>query len=771
MPKTRGLVVVFLCFANALFGEETDDDARMQGYVEQLLNGELEDQRDAARELGELGIAHESVISALNKSLKSRDYQIRGNSMVSLALFASDSLPATDNLINCLNDGDQPQYRAAYALGRIGVEAFPRIHDELKRTSSDKMRVGLIQALGWMGPAAEPAIPTLIHFLDDDDSIAHHAMESLWKIGSLSVPALIQATNSVSAKVRSRALRAISQIRDAQSQIDKIVDRFDDPSPQVRVAAINAFGQLTEDNVQAVERLLTSLKDSDVAVRDAAVSAIVRKRKSRHTTVPQLIQQLDSQEAGIETLAFLLGQIGPNAAPATTSIINAMGESNATDDALADALGKIGPSTIDAMLAAIAEKRLEFETLRPAIQFMNDAATSKLVKNLSNDDESIQAASAKLIGMNQIASDEVVQALIERLDSSSDTVRIACAIGLGQLGKSANAAEQKLHAALKAENSELQAAALDALFQIGVDPRLLTDHLVAGIRHESLPVRLQSAKTFGRIESVPPEQAEALAELLTEENAELRRLAMQALGNAENPSEQLLAAIESLLSDSDKEVRIATLSTLGDLETVSDRGIESLIEMTGSDQGEIRYRVVETIGKIGLSANEATAALTRLVADQDAEMRTLAITSLTTTLSDQEELVAILTSTLSDENWNVRKQSAKLLGKLGEGAAAAVPTLISMFENREDSDFVREALQSINSAPPEAVPLLVDLLKRNRSRRARFYAIYLLKKAGPAAKQAVPELRRIAKDSDLSSRGRRFLNDAIDEIESRGDDE
>ena len=772
MTRFLTAFIVLLGCCSALFCDESGDDvARVESLVEQLLEGGMEDQRDAARELGELGIADESVISALNKSLKSRDYQIRGNSMVSLALFASDAAQAIDNLIDCLNDGDQPQYRAAYALGRIGIDAFPKVHAELQRTSSSKTRIGLIQAIGWMGPTAEPAIPTLIQCLDEEESIADHAVESLWKIGSLSMPALIQATNSVSPTVRSRALVAMSQITDAESQLEKIIAKFDDPSPQVRVAAINAFGQLSEDSVNAVNRLLKPLEDSELAVREAAVSAIVRKRKSRHATVPQLIEQLDSQQKGIATIAFLLGQIGPPAGSATEKIIDAMGRDASIDEALALALGKIGPSTIEAMVTAIAKNRIEFEALRPAIQFMDDAATPKLVASLSSPDESVQAAAAKLIGVRQTASEDTVRALVSLLDSDSDNVRIACATGLGQLGSSAIAAEAKLQAALKSENPQLQAAALDALFQIGVDPEVLTEHLVAGIRHDDLLVRLQSAKTFGRIESVPPEQAEALSELLNEENSELRRMAVTALGNASDPSDKVVASMESLLSDRNDEVRRATLAALGKLQTISEKGIDSLIEMMASDEVGVRNQVVETIGKIGPAAAKANTALTELASNDDAELRSLAITSLSTTLSDQEQLVSILTDSLSDEVWSVRKQSAKLLGKMGENATSAVPALIARFENREDSDFIREALQSINAAPPEAVPLLVDLLKRNRSRRARFYAIFLLKKVGPAAKQAIPELRRIAKDPEISDRGRRYLNEAIDEIASLDDDE
>ena len=77
------------------------------------------------------------------------------------------------------------------------------------------------------------------------------------------------------------------------------------------------------------------------------------------------------------------------------------------------------------------------------------------------------------------------------------------------------------------------------------------------------------------------------------------------------------------------------------------------------------------------------------------------------------------------------------LGELGSQAKSAVPVLFKMLDSEQDQDAARGALRSMDDAGPEAVDVLIEGLESD-DRRRRYYAMFLLGKIGPAAKDAVP---------------------------------
>jgi hypothetical protein len=82
-----------------------------------------------------------------------------------------------------------------------------------------------------------------------------------------------------------------------------------------------------------------------------------------------------------------------------------------------------------------------------------------------------------------------------------------------------------------------------------------------------------------------------------------------------------------------------------------------------------------------------------------------------------------------------------------------------------DADAATEAIRKIDAAPAEALPLIMQILEDQQSdRRRRFYALHLLKKLGPQAKEQLPALRRILEAS--GERNRELLERAIRDIEA-----
>ena len=135
---------------------------------------------------------------------------------------------------------------------------------------------------------------------------------------------------------------------------------------------------------------------------------------------------------------------------------------------------------------------------------------------------------------------------------------------------------------------------------------------------------------------------------------------------------------------------------------------------------------------------------------------------------EAEKLLPTLTKAIEDSEQKVRQQAAYELGEMEEDAAPAIPALLKMLRNDDESDAARQAIREINTAGDEALPLLMDILKDDSTgRRSRYYALYLLRKMGSRAKETLPELRKLREEA--SGRYREYYDRAIREIEE--DDE
>ena len=81
-----------------------------------------------------------------------------------------------------------------------------------------------------------------------------------------------------------------------------------------------------------------------------------------------------------------------------------------------------------------------------------------------------------------------------------------------------------------------------------------------------------------------------------------------------------------------------------------------------------------------------------------------------------------------------------------------------------DTDYARGALRAIDVAGPEAVPVLMAGLESDDQRR-RFYAVFLLGKVGPAAKEALPLMKKLSEEAE-SGRLKDSFKKAIEQIET-----
>jgi HEAT repeat protein len=106
--------------------------------------------------------------------------------------------------------------------------------------------------------------------------------------------------------------------------------------------------------------------------------------------------------------------------------------------------------------------------------------------------------------------------------------------------------------------------------------------------------------------------------------------------------------------------------------------------------------------------------------------------------------------------------AAVAVGSFGTDAAAAVPKLIEMLDDRspEFRQLVYHTLAALGPVAKGAVPDLIKMLKEKLPRNTQ-YAIWLIEKIGPDAKDAVPELVKFLDTKE-------YRDDAVDALSSIG---
>ena len=105
-----------------------------------------------------------------------------------------------------------------WALRALATSPHTQTEDLIPHLSDSAPEVRSAAALALCTHPGESAVPALIHTLADKDLLtAGLAGNALVKIGSLSVPALLEVMQDAPVNVRIVALRALSEIRDQRA--------------------------------------------------------------------------------------------------------------------------------------------------------------------------------------------------------------------------------------------------------------------------------------------------------------------------------------------------------------------------------------------------------------------------------------------------------------------------------------------------------------------------------------------------------------------------
>jgi HEAT repeat protein len=302
---------------------------------------------------------------------------------------------------------------------------------------------------------------------------------------------------------------------------------------------------------------------------------------------------------------------------------------------------------------------------------------------------------------------------------------------------------------------------------------LLCGVLAAANGRATEPNDTQNAKPSAAKADAPRESrvGELIAQLKDHQDAARSARAAEALGKL-RPAEQraINALVEALADERDLGETPAYVPAPHRL--VADAAVEALLEIgrpavpalaraLHKDSEDVRRRAAEILGKLGPSA--AAADLRQLLAREKSEdVRYSAAEAYAAVETDPKQVVAAMLPLLRDRSPHVRGCAARLLGKLGPKAAAAVPALLralddrglrsqcmgppDMYGERAVRFDVAESLGLIGAAARAALPKLTAMMATDADREVRVSAALAVCRIDPPNKPAFAQLVRLLDD-------------------------
>jgi HEAT repeat protein len=254
--------------------------------------------------------------------------------LIGLAVFmvgVAHADEATDKLAKELvgvvrdpRQGVRERTEAARTLGKLGPRAAAVVPDliaQLKRLRGDEMeplQEAVIDALGEIGSAAKPALPTLAvnvnRTIDLDLAVRRATDQILLSDDARDLKALLQQLRSREVGLRLRAAKSLGALKvDADAAGPALTEAMADPDGDVRRAAVAAY-RLIRPEVQPpkemVQALVADLKDPDDGVRLLAVRTLGRLGRRAAEATPAVEPLLadpdrDVRKAAADTLVRL----------------------------------------------------------------------------------------------------------------------------------------------------------------------------------------------------------------------------------------------------------------------------------------------------------------------------------------------------------------------------------------------------------------------------------------------------------------------------------
>lgn len=388
--------------------------------------------------------------------------------------------------------------------------------------------------------------------------------------------------------------------------------------------------------------------------------------------------------------------------------------------------------------------------------------------------------------MNAHTSSPQLQVLRERFENGDLAEKRVVARELRNLCGHAASDDQRVITALlkmsEYEDAEVATNLMAAISQCGSAGRAALREIVNGA-----PGRLRAPAAFalGLTRHVPLDVIDALALLLDSADHEERTEAMRALGNigyyGRQPEllQRHLSRITAGLDDPDEDVREAAAHALRGAGLPDDQLLTLALQLMNPASGEpnfclrnvflqllderdplpylstllkmARYGgvgdMLDVLGRLGPAAGEAVPLLEPMFAEHTYEA--LKAGAAIYRITGRTDVLARMHGQLRE----APDEIASVISSMGPGAAPILPELAEVLaENLDCGDWdlpgiLVDALVALESEEAQAVASLTSALSHS-SASIRYKALVGLRRAGPAAREAMTRVRELTHDDD-----------------------
>ena len=424
------------------------------GLIEALGDEDEGVRQHAVSALRDVGAA-EQIIPLLLGALDDEDHSVRKQAIHSLRKQVAQASPeqsreVVDALARMLRDSNEVvRWSAANALGGLGASVEGVLEDLADALEDENVDVRLktISALKQIGA---PAFPILLEALRSSDTqVCEAAAKALGDMGPDAVLPIIRLLADGEWQVRAGAAAALGQLGPEPGVVSALIASFADERPEVREAAVRAFGRIGLEGSEVPPSLLGALKDEDPRVRLAVADVLGSMTRATEEVVPVLLGSVDDESTEVRL-----------------AVIRALG-------AMDDAAGKVGPVLLDLVHDDDPAVRIAAIRALGNLEAFSDESVPVLSELLQAEDAEVQKASRNALITLGV---DYVSVLAGRLEDPDPEVRELAAETLGLAGRKAMDAVPLLIDALDDDSPRVRFTVFWALEKItgealGMDPQ------------------------------------------------------------------------------------------------------------------------------------------------------------------------------------------------------------------------------------------------------------------------------------------------------------
>lgn len=372
-----------------------------------------------------------------------------------------------------------------------------------------------------------------------------------------------------------------------------------------------------------------------------------------------------------------------------------------------------------------------------------DAAS--LTKTLATGDTDERAKAAGGLADLGSKATSAVPALVKALGDQDANVRAHAAYALGQVG-------------------DQRSAVVDGLFALAADREALVRRAaIRALKSLKLPRDVSIPKMVSVLKRAAPADAAAVVASLAEAGEEAVPFLIDCLGHQEacywaclalaDIGPGAAAAVPSLVKleqRQEPEVRLQALVALGQIGPAARSAAPTIVKALESDKHDgVRYAAAYAIGEIGASDPQSRAALAKALDSKDAFLQVVAAWALARVAKGdakiQTKATQLIVAGLKSDKVEVRRAAARALAEINPPPETTAPLLIQAIHD-SDPSVIANAVDAMASLGPKIVPRVANNGLKNKD--LRLYAVRILAKIGPDAKEAAPALAEALKGSE-----------------------